>query len=73
MAHTCNGDAHALHHFLNIESVTIDDGSDNGVTTPFSSTIDVATVVPDMQSAATAVPASSPLHYFLKIDGVTGD
>ena len=24
-------------------------------------------------SAAVAVPASSPLHYFLKVDGVTGD
>jgi hypothetical protein len=32
----------------------------------------VATDAVSLASAATPVPASSPLHYFLKVDGVTG-
>src|SRR5262249_49110011 len=33
----------------------------------------IATTQVGLQSAATPVPANSPLHYFLKVDGATGD
>ena len=36
-----------------------------------ASDVGVATI--PTVSAAVAVPSSSPLHYFLKVDGVTGD
>src|SRR5262245_30561504 len=34
---------------------------------------DIGVITTTIGSAAVPVPASSPLHYYLKIDGVTGD
>jgi type VI protein secretion system component Hcp len=52
-------------------------GPDIGVPTAFLPLTDAAGTSGQAQgslaAAATPVPASSPLHYFLKVDGVTGD
>jgi type VI protein secretion system component Hcp len=49
-------------------AVATSDVAASAVTTTASSTATTSAA-----SAAVAVPASSPLHYFLKVDGVTGD
>ncbi|HEX4554267.1 MAG TPA: type VI secretion system tube protein Hcp, partial [Xanthobacteraceae bacterium] len=48
-------------------------GPDDRATSPSAPTVDAANDPVAGAAASFAVPASSPLHYFLKIDGVTGD